>query len=67
MQSIITITQGDRDKIELLVRVAEEMGLTVNVSNTIDPYTIASEASLAEDWNSPEDARWDEVFAHLKK
>ena len=27
-----------------------------------DPVALASEASLAESWDSPEDARWDELL-----
>lgn len=28
----------------------------------LDPITAASEASLAESWDSPEDARWDDLL-----
>ena len=67
MKTVLSIITETSDKVDLLIRVAEEMGLNVEVKDTADPYFLLSEASLAEEWNSPEDARWDEVFAHLKK
>ena len=29
---------------------------------TIDPISLISQDSLAEEWNSPEDERWDKVL-----
>lgn len=67
MKTVLSIVTETEDKIELLIRVAEEMGLQVERKNTNDLSFLVSEASLAEAWNSSEDARWDEAFAHLKK
>jgi hypothetical protein len=67
MKTVLSIVTETEDKIDLLIRVAEEMGLKVERKNTKDISFLVSEASLAEAWNSPEDTRWDEAFAHLKK
>lgn len=67
MRTHLTIDADSEDKLRLLIRVAEEMGLEITSREVADEYTLISESSLAEDWNSPEDARWDEVYAHLKK
>ena len=67
MKATLNIETDNQDKLQLLIRVAEEMGIAVNASPLADEVTAISEASLAEDWLSPEDARWDEVYAHLNK
>ena len=67
MKALLSIETETAEKLNLLMRVAEEMGMAVEAKAEIDPLTLISEGSLAEDWNSPEDERWDESFAHLKK
>ena len=67
MKATLKIEAITEDKLRLLIRVAEEMGMEVQASSLIDEYTVISEPALAEDWNSPEDARWDVAYAHLKK
>jgi hypothetical protein len=67
MRANLTIEADNEDKVRLLIRIAEEMGLEVTSRPLADEYTLVSEPSLAEDWNSPEDERWDDVYAHLKK
>ena len=67
MKATLKIEADTEDKLQLLIRVAEEMGIAVKSSTLVDECTAVSESVLAEDWDSPEDARWDEVFAHLKK
>lgn len=68
MKTILSIESDTTEKLELLIRIAEEMGMTVETfSKEVEPYTLVSEEALAEDWNSPADDRWDEVFAHLEK
>ena len=67
MKATLKIEADTEDKLRLLIRVAEEMGIAVNASPLVDEYTVISETSLAEDWSSPEDARWDIAYAHLKK
>lgn len=67
MKATLKIEADNEDKLRLLIRVAEEMGIAVNANPLLDEYTVISENSLAEDWNSPEDARWDMAYAHLKK
>lgn len=66
MKATLKIETNTEDKLRLLIRVAEEMGMEVKESSTVDEYSVVSENVLAEDWNSPEDERWDEVYAHLK-
>ncbi len=67
MKATLRIEAETEEKLRLLIRVAEEMGMEVQANTIVDSYSIASEPSLAEDWDSPEDARWDEQYAHLKK
>ena len=67
MKATLKIEADTEDKLQLLIRVAEEMGIAVKSSTLVDEYTAVSESVLAEDWDSPEDARWDEAYAHLKK
>jgi hypothetical protein len=67
MKATLNIEADTADKLHLLIRVAKEMGIAVKQSSSIDEYTTISEASLAIDWESAEDARWDELYAHLKK
>ena len=66
MKTTLTIEADSEAKLQLLIRVAEEMGMDVKAS-LLDEYMAVSENILAEDLNSPEDNRWDEVYAHLKK
>ena len=58
MKATLNVEAESQDQLQLLIRVAEEMGMAI---------TLISEKSLAEDWLSSEDAHWDEVYAHLKK
>jgi hypothetical protein len=67
MKATLNIEANNEDKLRLLIRVAEEMGMQVKTTQAVDDVSIASENVLAEDWDSPEDARWDELYAHLKK
>ena len=67
MKATLNIEANTEDKLKLLIRVAEEMGMEVKTSALIDEYSAISESTLAEDWDSPEDKRWDELYAHLKK
>ena len=67
MKTTLTIEADSEAKLQLLIRVAEEMGMAINSNPLPDECTIVSESVLAEDWNSPEDERWDEMYAHLKK
>lgn len=68
MKALLTIDTDKTDKIDLLVRIAVEMGLKVERTTVADDLSfLISEPSLAEAWNSPEDARWDEAFSHLKR
>lgn len=68
MKTVLSIVSDSEDKVDLLVRIAEEMGLTVERKILEDEMSfLVSEPSLAEAWNSPEDAKWDEAFRHLRK
>ncbi len=67
MKATLKVETETEDKLNLLIRIAEEMGMSVNTDLAADEITTVSESVLAEDWNSPEDARWDEMYAHLKK
>ncbi len=67
MKTLLSIETDTSDKLNLLIRVAEEMGMDVKTNLEIDPITLASESSLAEDWISPEDERWNELFPNQKK
>lgn len=44
------------------VKAVEVLSKQNQLSAEVDPVTRASEASLAESWGSPEDARWDELL-----
>ena len=67
MKATLNIEANSEDKLRLLIRVAEEMGIQVKTTESVDEFTKVSESVLAQDWDSPEDARWDELYAHLKK
>ena len=67
MKTVLNIEADTADKLNLLIRVAEEMGIIVEPATAVDPVTLASQDSLAEAWNSPEDTHWDEALASLKK
>lgn len=68
MKAVLNIDADEAEKIDLLVRIAEEMGLRVVRRNLVDELNfLVSEPSLAEAWNSPEEARWDDGFRHVKK
>ena len=67
MKALLNIETDTADKLALLIRVAEEMGMGVEQAYPNDPFTLASQSSLTEAWDSPEDSHWDEAFAHLKK
>ena len=55
MKATLNIEANTEDKLKLLIRVAEEMGMEVKTSALIDEYSAVSESTLAEDWDSPED------------
>jgi len=67
MRTVLNIQTDTADKLNLLIRVAEEMGMEVEQELAIDLVALASQDSLAEAWNSPEDAHWDKVATHVKK
>lgn len=67
MKATLKIEADNADKLHLLIRVAEEMGIAIKATSEQDDLTAVSELSLATEWNSTEDDRWDEVYAHLKK
>ena len=67
MKATLNVEAESQDQLQLLIRVAEEMGMAVQANRLMDEVTLISEKSLAEDWLSTEDARWDEVYAHFKK
>ena len=66
MKAKIIIESGSKRKVELLIKVAEEMGLTVKPDFPIDEITVVSEPSLKEAWNSKEDERWDKLYGKKK-
>ena len=52
----------------LLIKLAEELGITVmQLPSKADdkniPFAAISESSLAEEWLSEEDSRWDEFYS----
>jgi hypothetical protein len=66
MKTTIVITNDSKEKIELLIKVAKEMGITVESVPPVDEVTVVSEPSLAEAWNSKEDERWDKLYGKKK-
>lgn len=44
------------------VKTAEVLPKPAETAAEVDPVTLASEASLAESWDSPEDSRWDALL-----
>ncbi len=65
MKAIITI-EAAPEKIDLLISVAHEMGISVISTGqykiATDEITHVSEPSLSEAWDSPEDKRWDILY-----
>jgi len=62
------LTSAFDDRMMLLLKLAEELGITVKhlPSKTEEneiPYAAISESSLAEEWLSEEDSRWDEFYS----
>lgn len=63
------LTSTSEDKMALLLRLAEELDITVKrlpdnaVAEEAVPYAAISESSLAEEWLSEEDSRWDEYYS----
>ncbi|MBP9152630.1 MAG: hypothetical protein KBF73_10130 [Flavobacteriales bacterium] len=62
------LTSTSDDKMALLLKLAEELGITVKQlpakANGVEiPYAAISESSLAEEWLSEEDNRWDEFYS----
>jgi hypothetical protein len=62
------LTSTSDDKMALLLKLAEELGITVKqlpakANGTEIPYAAISESSLAEEWLSEEDNRWDEFYS----
>ncbi len=67
MKTILSIESDSKDKLNLLIKLAREMGMTVETSSEAENmYSMVSESALSKDWDSQEDKRWDEAFAHLK-
>ena len=63
----IEITLSNNEEFEklnaLLLQLKLEKELKITEKNTeIDPVTLCSEESLAEDWDSEEDNRWDNIL-----
>ncbi|MBX2899270.1 MAG: hypothetical protein KF775_06455 [Cyclobacteriaceae bacterium] len=67
MKAVLRIESESNEKLQLLARLAEEMGMNVSAGGREDEFTLISEESLAEDWNSPEDEQWDTAYSYLKK
>ena len=62
------LTSGSDHKMVLLLKLAEELGITVKylpskVEESKIPFAAISESSLAEEWLSEEDTRWDEFYS----
>lgn len=62
------LTSTSDDKMILLIKLAEELGITVmQLPSKADdkniPFAAISESSLAEEWLSEEDSRWDEFYS----
>jgi hypothetical protein len=53
MRAHLTIDADSEDKLRLLIRVAEEMGLEITSRSIADEYTLISEPSLAEELEQP--------------
>ena len=66
MKTTIVVSNSSKEKIELLIKVAREMGITVEAMPAVDEVTIVSEPSLSEAWNSKEDERWDKAYGKKK-
>ena len=70
MKTTLTIESPSKSKIDLLLSIAREMGITIiNMGAykiATDELLLVSEASLAEAWNSDEDNRWDELYNENK-
>ena len=66
MKTTITLQSASSDKIQLLLRVAKEMGVTTSVTENISSeekdWKLASEKTLAKDWLNPEDDKWDDFL-----
>ncbi|MFZ5971200.1 MAG: hypothetical protein ACOYXA_06380 [Bacteroidota bacterium] len=67
MRATLEVEAETIEKIKLLVRVAEEMGIDVKTGTVTDEFDLVSSDALAEDWESPEDSRWDALFENLRK
>lgn len=70
MKATITFESATIEKLNMLIRIAEAIGIKVmNDKKEIHAYSnepdvsIVSEPSLAEAWDSEEDNRWDELYA----
>ncbi len=57
-------SQGDLEKInDLLSQLKLEKNFKITEKNpVIDPVTLLSQDSLAEEWDSEEDKRWDKLL-----
>jgi len=69
MKTTLTFETVSEEKLNLLIRIAAEMGITVmpdkqEIKSYIedDSISIVSEPALGEAWDSPEDDRWDELY-----
>jgi hypothetical protein len=62
------LTSASDDRMVLLLKLAKELGITVkHLPSKADevasvPFAAISESSLAEEWLSEEDSRWDEFY-----
>lgn len=64
------IIEAAQSKIDLLITIAHEMGISVintgDYKIATDEITQVSEPSLSEAWDSEEDARWDKLYQETK-
>lgn len=63
----IEITLGNERDFEKVNALLEQLNLEMNLkiaekTPTIDPVTVLSQYSLAEEWESDEDKRWDSLL-----
>jgi hypothetical protein len=60
------IIEAAQNKIDLLISIAHEMGISVISTGqykiATDEVTHVSEPSLSEAWDSEEDKRWDKLY-----
>jgi DNA polymerase III alpha subunit len=66
MSRILKVDSNDPNKINLLLRVAREMGIRISEADIEDSEDTAwlklTEQQLAEEWNDKANDHWDEFF-----